>query len=94
MLNELYNECLSQLIQHRPAHLSPIFIFLKQIGENIKKRMQRKAQEYAPIIHTVDSFYVLYVLSSGIIDDAKDLVKLISRPEWGGLPVQVHLITL
>ena len=56
--------------------------------------MQRKAQEYAPIIHTVDSFYVLYVLSSGIVDDAKDLVKLISRPEWGSLPVQVHLITL
>jgi hypothetical protein len=45
-------------------------MFLKQIGENIKKRMQRKAQEYAPIIHTVDSFYVLYVLSSGIVDDA------------------------
>ena len=62
-------------------------MFLKQIGENIRKRMLRKAQEYAPIIHTVDSIYVLYVLSSGIVDDAKDLVELISRPEWSSLPV-------
>ena len=62
-------------------------MFLKQIGENIRKRMLRKAQEYTPIIHTVDSIYVLYVLSSGIVDDAKDLVKLISRPEWSSLPV-------
>jgi hypothetical protein len=43
VLNETYNECLSQLIQHRPANLSPIFMFLKQIGESIKKRMARKA---------------------------------------------------
>ena len=90
----MYNECLSQLIQHRPANLCPIFTFLKQIGESIKKRMNRKASEHAPIIHTVDSFYVLYILSSGVVDDAKELIKLISRPEWSSLPVQVHLVTL
>lgn len=71
-----------------------MFGFVKQIGESIKKRIARKAQEYAPIIYTVDSFYILYVLSSGQVDDAQELLKLICKPEWGSLPVQIHVIAL
>lgn len=39
VLGEVYNECLSQLIQHKPANLCSVFSFLKQVGEGIKKRM-------------------------------------------------------
>lgn len=87
VLNEVYDECLSQLIHHKPANLTSVFSLLKQVGEAIKKRMQRRAVDYAPVLSTVDSFYVLYVLSSGAIDDAKDLVKFISEPDWSALPV-------
>ena len=28
-------------------------------------------------MYTVDSFYILYVLSSGVVDDVEELAKLI-----------------
>jgi hypothetical protein len=39
------------------------------------------------------SFYVVYILSAGLIDDLSDLLTLID-PEWDQLPVQFHLINL
>lgn len=94
VLRDVYSECLSQLIMHRPSHLTTVFQFAKQLGEGVRKRMARKAQEYAPIQHTVDCFYVLYVISSGVVDDAKELVKQISKADWNCLPVQVHVVAL
>lgn len=95
VLNQVFNDCLQRITPAKPAHLSEIFSGVKRIGESIKKRMQRKsAEEFGPIVNTVDSFYVLYVLSSGIVDDAKAIVNLISDPAWSELPVQVHVISL
>jgi hypothetical protein len=39
------------------------------------------------------SFYVIYILSAGLIDDLSDLLTLID-PEWDSLPIQIHLINL
>lgn len=44
--------------------------------------------------NTIDSFYVLYVLSTGIIDDVAILTKFIAENDWHKLPLQVHLISL
>lgn len=44
--------------------------------------------------NTVDSFYVLYLLSTGIIDDVTALIKLASEGDWARLPLQVHIISV
>jgi len=37
--------------------------------------------------NTVDAFYILYVLSSGIIDDMEPCLKILSGDEWKHLPI-------
>jgi len=37
--------------------------------------------------NTVDSVYVLYVLSTGLIDDVAVCIKTLSEPQWKNLPV-------
>jgi hypothetical protein len=44
--------------------------------------------------NTVDSFYVLYVLSTGIVDDVANLIKFVTENDWGKLPLQVQIISL
>jgi hypothetical protein len=45
--------------------------------------------------NTIDSFYVLYVLSTGLIDDVKNIQKVMAENEqWKGLPLQVMIISL
>ena len=46
------------------------------------------------IKHTVDSFYVLYVLSAGLIDDIDMCLSKIEAESWSSLPIQVQIISL
>ena len=41
----------------------------------------------------IETFYVLYILSAGLIDDLTELLDQIDE-QWEGLPIQVHLINL
>lgn len=41
----------------------------------------------------IDCFYVLYILSPGLIDDLPDLLETLDS-SWDGLPLQIHLINL
>jgi len=39
--------------------------------------------------NNVEAVYVLYVISSGIIDDIKEVIKTLNEPEWKNLPIQL-----
>lgn len=65
-----------------PVNVTPIIQFFKQIGEHQKKRLARKSKEVRGCKNTVDSFYVLYVLTTGIIDDVAPLIKFITENDW------------
>lgn len=41
----------------------------------------------------LDTFYVVYILSAGLIDDLPDLLSSID-PLYESLPIQFHLINL
>ena len=38
--------------------------------------------------------YVLYVLSTGIIDDLADCLKILKSDDWKNLPLQLQVISL
>jgi hypothetical protein len=38
--------------------------------------------------------YVLYILSSGIMDDLKDCLKTLQASDWKNLPLQLQVISL
>lgn len=41
----------------------------------------------------LETFYVVYILSSGLIDDLADLLKSLDS-SWDSLPIQIHVINL
>ena len=68
-LMQTYTDCLSNLELSVPVLISPLLLFFKQLGNHVRSRLQRKAQHNPAIKGTCDSMYVLYILSTGIIDD-------------------------
>lgn len=43
---------------------------------------------------TLETFYVIYILSAGLIDDLQDVLSSLDDPTWETLPIQFHLINL
>ena len=37
---------------------------------------------------------MLYILSTGIIDDVQELISELRSKEWKRMPLQIHLISL
>lgn len=64
-----YTQCLGELEMSVPVLLLPTFQFFRSLGLHVKSRLQRKSAHNPYIKGTCDSFFVLYVLSTGIIDD-------------------------
>lgn len=46
----------------------------------------KKAEKVPSVKGTADSFYVLYVLSTGLIDDIEECLKTL-RKDWAHLPL-------
>ena len=64
--------------------------FLLSLGKQIRKSLVRKAKKQNPnILRTIDSFYVMYVITTGTIDDMGDLLKCLVKEEWRTLPLQI-----
>jgi hypothetical protein len=82
-----YKKCLEVLEMALPVNLNPFFSFFKQLGVHVKTRISRKAQQDKSAKNTVDTVYVLYVLSTGLIDDVKLLIQTLRQPEWRFLPL-------
>ena len=77
-----------------PVNLCPLITFFKKIGLHQEKRLKRKAQSQQKMRGTFDPFYVLYVLSTGIIDDVSEVIEQLAGKEWRRMPLQIHLISL
>lgn len=68
-IDQTYSDCLSTLELSVPVNLTPLMSFFKKLGEHQEKRLKRKSLQVSAIKGTFDTFYVLYILSTGIIDD-------------------------
>lgn len=64
------------------------------MGVHVKTRIGKKSQTNKELKNTVDAVYVLYVLSTGLIDDLPECLKTLDQPEWRYLPLQVQVISL
>ena len=93
-IDQTYSDCLSTLELSVPVNLTPLMNFFKKLGEHQSKRLKRKAVQNQAIRGTFDTFYVLYILSTGIIDDTAELIAELKAKEWRKMPLQIHLISL
>lgn len=60
----------------------------------VRQRIERKSKYDKSIKETVDCFYVVYILSTGLIDDLQTTLKFITDNIWANLPIQLHLINM
>jgi len=52
-----------------PAQLAPLLTFFKKLGAHVKNKLTRKAMHNRAVTGTCDSFYVLYIVSRGVVSD-------------------------
>ena len=52
-----------------PVNLNPLFLFFKQLGTYVYTRLALKSKTVKEMQDTIDCVYVLYVISTGLIDD-------------------------
>lgn len=86
VIDECYTKCLKDLELSTPINLLPFFQLIKKLGQNIKTLITENNGR-------IDCFYVVYILSAGLIDDLPELLEALDS-EWDSLPIQIHLINL
>lgn len=55
--------------------------------------MSKDQCKWRPDGKKLENFYVVYILSSGLIDDLADVLTLLDA-SWDDLPIQFHVINL
>jgi hypothetical protein len=69
MIKEIYNDALSVLEMGSPTHLNSILMFFKALGTHCRASLLKRSKQTPNVKLSADSFYVLYILSSGLIED-------------------------
>lgn len=87
LINSTYANCLSAIEMSVPINLNPIITFFQQLGIHVKQSLQKRSQNIAAMKNTIDSVFVLYILSTGLIDDFQACVKTMSEAVWSSLPL-------
>ena len=64
-----YDECLKVLSMSLPVNLNPVLMLSKQLGTYVRKRLSVKAMTNKSMEGTIDSVYVMYIISTGLVDD-------------------------
>jgi hypothetical protein len=58
------------------------------LGKHIRKNLEKKAKKINHnIIRTIDCFYVVYILFTGVIDDIQNLVRFLYNEDLSKLPI-------
>lgn len=82
VLRQMYFECLNSIEMSEPCNLNEIIKFVKQLGMHVKSQLIKKAKSRPEVRLTIDAFYVMYVLSSGLIDDLEECLVSFKETDW------------
>jgi hypothetical protein len=63
------------------------------LGAHVKSKIAKRAKATPAIKNTIDSVYVLYVVSSGVVSDFSDVYNTLNENEWCSLPLQIQVIS-
>ena len=69
MIDEMYTNCMKSLEMSIPINVNPMVQFFKALGAHVQKKIAARSRTVTAMKNTIDSFYVLYVLTTGIMDD-------------------------
>lgn len=92
-LAETYDHAFSSIEYGISTDLLPILILLKQLGMHVQSVHRKKAKTNAAMRNTLDSFYVMYLITAGEVSDLKAVQDLVQLREWHTLPVKLHVVS-
>mgnify|MGYP004338474305 CR=1 FL=1 len=91
---ESYNKCLQQIKLHCPVKLSPLIQFLKQMALTAREKQETAFRMGETSAKFPQVFFQATVLTSGIVDDIDDVVKIFDQSQWACLPIQVNFVNV
>jgi Copine len=87
-VTEQYTDCLKELELGTPINLCSVFAMIKRLALLSKEQVLKSEDG-----NRLEVFYVVYILSSGLIDDLAELLTSLDC-QWDSLPVQIHVVNL
>jgi len=93
-INEQYNKCLKQIKLDLPVKLSPMVLFLKNLAINVREKQEKSVVQGESVIKFPQIFFQAQILTTGLIDDIDDVLKIFENSQWACLPIQVNFINI
>jgi hypothetical protein len=88
VIDQAYTDCLHSLELSVPINVTPMIESILNLGKHIRKNLEKKAKKINhDIARTIDCFYVVYVLFTGVVDDIQELVRLLHNEDLSKLPI-------
>lgn len=82
-----YATCLQRIKMDVPIKVAPSMIFLKNLAQMVRDKQEKRNTSYKTTLRFPQIFYQAFVLTTGIIDDINDLLKVFECSQWACLPV-------
>jgi hypothetical protein len=94
MLNEQYNKCLKQIRLDLPVKVQPLTLFLKSLAINVREKQEKAFLAGETAVKFPQVFYQATIITTGLMDDIDDVVKVFENSQWACLPIQVNFINI
>lgn len=94
ILQDQYAACLSKLKIDLPVKLCPITQFLKNLAVLMREKQEKLNQTGSATVRFPQVFYQAFILTTGIIDDIDELLKVFECSQWACLPIQIVFVNI
>lgn len=94
IINDQYNECLKRIKLDIPVRLQPLTLFLKSLAISIRERQEKAFMAGETAVKFPQVFYQANVLTTGLMDDIDEVLKVFENSQWACLPIQVNFINI
>ena len=93
-LDQTYSSCLNRLKLDLPVKVAPTLNFLKNLALMVREKQEKALASGDTIVQFPQIFYQCQILTTGIIDDIDDVLKVFDNNQWACLPLQITFINI
>lgn len=94
ILEESYANCLSKIKLDLPVKVAPTLQFLKSLALMVREKQEASFNQGLSKVRFPQVFYQAQILTTGIIDDIDEVLKIFESSQWACLPIQIVFINI
>lgn len=77
-----------------PVKLQPLTLFLKSLAINVREKQEKAFLANETAVKFPQVFYQATIITTGLMDDIDDVIKVFENSQWACLPIQVNFINI